>query len=602
MLQDIRNKTKTILVQILLGLIALSFVGWGIADYTRGGSAGQYAVQVGKRGIPSEQIENAVRQQQQELRNVIGSTVDEPVFKQEITRNVVEQLINRALYVQGAHDLGLEISPDLQRKMLLNEKAFQQNGTFDRAQFDYILQSAGLTEERYLKELSEGLQVNMIAKTVEKSLPPVDYLTELLLKRQKETRKLSIYKAALPDVDTPDDKTLVKYFRQNKEDFLRPPVMDIAILDLHPGKLADNINIQEDAIQQRYAEIEKDLGEPERRTVKLLLTDTEEDAKLIYSSENTFEELVAARENRRLSNVTDVTIDSFPGEALGEAIFATVKDKKTAPVKSPLGWHVAIVTGIKPAKKVSFEEAQKDIKDRLALEQAYEQMTVAVEELFDNEMSLFTLPDSRFLQQPIKIIKGKNFTEIGNEELFQKNSELSSTLKEAMNAPKSLQRANLNNDSLVILQVTDQRPAPIPALDSIKEEVIAAYKLEQAKEKAQDLRIKSVSLVKKGKSPKNFTLKKTDYLKNDQLQDSAGILAGQVQQGRQGEVFEAVTGKGITIIKIIDVKRPESIKADTQQYKETQSEIRQSVVADMLNALSNAYRQEHEVRVNLEGL
>ena len=75
-----------------------------------------------------------------------------------------------------------------------------------------------------------------------------------------------------------------------------------------------------------------------------------------------------------LACVRALTRAGLPFPELEEAVFSLKEGANSAPVKSPLGWHLFHVTDVEPGSTKTLDEVRDDLGQSLALEKAVDNM------------------------------------------------------------------------------------------------------------------------------------------------------------------------------------------------------------------------------------
>src|SRR5512139_1249013 len=92
------------LVQIVLLLIILPFAFWGVDSYQKAGGGDAPATIEGEK-ISQQELDNALRQQQDRMRELMGASFDPAVFENpEVKRSILEKLVNQRLMVMQARN------------------------------------------------------------------------------------------------------------------------------------------------------------------------------------------------------------------------------------------------------------------------------------------------------------------------------------------------------------------------------------------------------------------------------------------------------------------------------------------------------------------
>jgi len=109
---DFVQKHKRIL-QVFLGLIALTFATWGIESYTRFAGGRDTVATVNGIEISTREFSEKMRQQQEQLRRMFGNQIDPAALDTpEMRRAVLDQLIAQRLVAIEAAKRNLYMSKE----------------------------------------------------------------------------------------------------------------------------------------------------------------------------------------------------------------------------------------------------------------------------------------------------------------------------------------------------------------------------------------------------------------------------------------------------------------------------------------------------------
>src|SRR5258708_22368309 len=101
-------------MQIVLALVTLPFAFWGIDSYQRVMSRAGEVAEVGGQKISEHEFGDAMRQQQERLRGLLGRNFDPAMFDSPAIRTeVLEGLISQPLLVRHAPRNHLTVSSDI---------------------------------------------------------------------------------------------------------------------------------------------------------------------------------------------------------------------------------------------------------------------------------------------------------------------------------------------------------------------------------------------------------------------------------------------------------------------------------------------------------
>src|SRR5438067_13385577 len=127
---DIVDKHKRA-VQVVLALITLPFAFFGVDYYFRRGDTMQEVARVGDVKVTQVEFDEAVREQQDRLRQQLGANFDPSLLQNpEVRYGILEQLINQKLLQDKARRDALRVSDTQLQEVIAGIPAFQDNGHF----------------------------------------------------------------------------------------------------------------------------------------------------------------------------------------------------------------------------------------------------------------------------------------------------------------------------------------------------------------------------------------------------------------------------------------------------------------------------------------
>jgi peptidyl-prolyl cis-trans isomerase D len=367
MLQAIRSRAASLVVKALFAVLIATFVIWGIGDIFRlRGTQAPVVATVGGREITAQDLQNALQPALQRLGTQLGRVFDlKQAKKLGITKAVLAQLIDRALAEREVERLRLDVSDAVIRGAIFGNPSFRAaNGTFDRALFNEVLAQNNLTEEELVAKLRRDIPRADLYGAITAGVAAPPALTALLYRYQHEKRIATIVALQTPqqEVGTPSAAALEAFYKAHPELFRAPEYRGFTLASLVPDDIAKDFTIPEAKLKREYNEQKDAFVVPERRRVQQILAPTEAKAKAAEAA------LLAGKPWKEVATTIagqdPATIDlglvgpkDLP-PPLSKTVFALPLDKPSAPVKSPLGWHILRVTQIEPPTTESFAQAK----------------------------------------------------------------------------------------------------------------------------------------------------------------------------------------------------------------------------------------------------
>ncbi|HXV24082.1 MAG TPA: SurA N-terminal domain-containing protein, partial [Alphaproteobacteria bacterium] len=350
MLNFIRSHAASWIVKILFFFLILSFAAWGIGDIFRLQTQGGPAIEVGEVEIGREALSRQFDALIRSMQPLFNNRLDREQARQiGLLDRAVDQLIGDALLEQESRALDLLATDESIRRAIQSEPSFQgADGKFDQFRFERLLASAGMTEQGYVeglrRDLTAGQLVGAVSSGVE--VPPI--LVETLYRHRNERR---IGEVALVTTDAggeisvPEESVLKEWYEGHKDQFQAPEYRALTLVTLAPEALAEDIAISEDDLAAEFEARKDSLGRPERRDLIQVVVGEKAIAERVHELMQGGADLqTAAREAGAPAPVELGLVEkSRLPVAIADAAFAAGEGAFTAPVQSPLGWHIVEV-------------------------------------------------------------------------------------------------------------------------------------------------------------------------------------------------------------------------------------------------------------------
>ena len=387
----IQKLLTKILIGILFSLLILSFAVWGIGDIFQGGGHAQGVAKVGDQLIEGRDFSTAFSREMSQLSRQFGRPIEgEQAVALGLDRRVLRGLISRTLFDQQAASLGMTVTENQEKQRILSEPAFKDElGNFDRLRFQSVLHNSGLSESGYLRDLRRDIMRGQIVDALIDGTSGPEPLAEALLAHRQERRTaryIVIPEPALADIEDPDEATLASYYEANKESFQAPESRAITMVYLSPDDFLEEVSVSEDELQAAFEQRRETMAVPERRELDQLVINSEDEAKAALAEIEagaSLADLAAADE--AISHVSLGLVESgdlLP--ALSTAAFALERGAVSAPVKSPVGWHLLQVLAIQPGEEPVFEEVRETLEREVALDKAVDSIITYINSFNDS--------------------------------------------------------------------------------------------------------------------------------------------------------------------------------------------------------------------------
>lgn len=404
MMERIREGVNSLAVKIILGIIILSFVFAGVVGNL--GGSGNSAASVGDVDISRGEFEQAYQNERNRMQAQLGeyfsAMLGDPAYVASFRQSVLDRMVNDVLIEQHAKKLGLRISDDQIRQMMLEMPEFQTNGQFDQDIYQATLRRAGFSPDAFAEYLRRNLVRDQLLAAVqgsEFSLSSEVELQAALLGQTRDIRKVVLSLEEFAGNVELSDEEIADYYQQNAQRFTRPEQLKVSYLELSAMALRDSGSVSEQDVEEYYQQnIERYSSEEQREISHILVSEREAAEEVLASltagadfaqlAEEKSEDFGSADQGGSLGWIERGVMDP----AFEDAAFALAEQGEiTEIVESAFGFHIIKLTGIEAPTAKPLAEVAQDIEQEL-LDQA------AVDEFYakqnDLERVAFEFPDS----------------------------------------------------------------------------------------------------------------------------------------------------------------------------------------------------------------
>jgi peptidyl-prolyl cis-trans isomerase D len=391
MLNALRKQAGSWVVKALLLLLVVSFAVWGIGDVFYGGSQNPAVAMVGESEISVNELSEAFNRSLRNLQQRVGAQIDrEQAIQLGVMQQALQDLITRRLVDLRARDMGLTVTDDTLRELVMTDPMFQAAGRFDRVRFEQLLLANGLTEEDYLASLRQDVVRGALTDGLSGAAVVPQALVDALYRHRNEQRSgryAVIETNSITGVPEPTEEDLQAFHAANEDRSTAPEYRALTFVKLEAEDLMDEIEVSEDQIAAAYEERIETYRTLERRSVEQLLAverDTIEAAAARVEKGESLADVAAAMADEGISfdDLGSVTRGDLPS-GLATAVFEQPEGEIGAPVQSPFGWHLFRVSEIEPEVIVPLADVRDELANELALAEARDRLPALANRLDD---------------------------------------------------------------------------------------------------------------------------------------------------------------------------------------------------------------------------
>jgi peptidyl-prolyl cis-trans isomerase D len=396
MISFLRKGLSSWLVLAILGLVMIAFVVTGVASPTGTPAAGggERLVSVGDETVSSVEVADQVNRQLDRLRQQNPELDLATLFREGAYEEILRQLIAQKAMLVFGREQGLAASKRMIDAEIASIPAFQNlAGRFDQATFQQALQNERITEQ----ELRRDIETNLIARQL---LVPVQgspfvpqemavQYANLLLEQRSGSVGL-VPASAFAGAAAPSDAEVAAYYRQNQSRYLIPERRVLRYAAFGPDQVAGQARATEAEVQAFYRSNAARYGAKETRTLSQVVLPDQAAARAFATKLAAGTSFAQAAQqagftaaDTRIGDQDRAQLTRLTSAAVANAAFAAAEGAATAPVQSPLGWHVVRVDAIKRTAATPIEAARAEIEQQIGQQKAQEAMATMVTRIED---------------------------------------------------------------------------------------------------------------------------------------------------------------------------------------------------------------------------
>jgi peptidyl-prolyl cis-trans isomerase D len=612
-----RNLLVKLFTVVLFSGLIFSFAIWGIGDMFRDGGQAQVVAEVGGTVIEQRQFARELSDEVSSMSRRLGVQLTmEQARAFGIPQQVLERMITRAMLDEMSSRLGMLVTEEQMKKLLLENPDFQDSaGRFDRNRFAQLLRFTNMTEQGYLARLGDDIKRQQLVGAVTDATVAPESLAERLYVYREERRVadyVTLTKDSFAPAAEPDDAALQEIYNSASDELMTPAYKRITLAVLSVADAAKNITVSDDRVTEAFEARQEQLSTPERRSVSQAVLPDEAAAHALadrLTEGAAFAAAVQEATGRAPVEIGNVARGDLP-EALAEAVFALEVGQTTPPVQSPLGWHLATVSAIEPGKTATLEENRDRLRQELAEAEAVD-VVIDLANQFDEKLAggatLEQAAQGLNLQpREIPAIDAQARTPAGElvEGLPSINEFLPVLNRTAVGDSSSLTET-LDGDYFM-LRVDGETPAERKPLAEVRDQVVEMWREREqtrlAEERAKALadRVRGGETLAAVATAEGLELKQTEPVtrfENAPQRTPSPLLAQQIFDIAEGEVTTVATGGGQLVAQLKEILPPAEENRDAR-LAQLESQLTASLQNDIFQQFLNALQQEYAVTIN----
>ncbi len=520
MLSTIREKLQGWIAFAILFLVTIPFALWGINSYFEA-AAKVYVAKVDGTKIADDIYQAALADQRRMLQATLGKKLDPALVEsKEFKRQVVEGIILQHLLDQDADARGYRISDTQLRELIRGAKQFQRDGRFSSEAYQAALRNAGLTAVGFEERLRRQNMLEQVKNGFTESVIVTDAEVQQVLRLMEQKRDIAyllikpeqfIARATIAEAD------VAAYYEAHHDQFRTEEQFQIEYLRLAAADLAAKIRPDEGKLREAYAANSERYGTAEERRASHILIALAQDADAAAQKQAAATAATLAQQARggdfaalARKHSADTGSAARGGDlgffgrgamdkAFEDAVFGLKSGEISNPVRTPFGYHVIKLTGIKGGTRKSFESVRADLAKEVGQKEAEARFAEAAETfsnlVYEHPDSLKSAADALKLE----IQRSGWFSRGGGDALTGHPKVIAAITGDAvLKQGQNSEAVEIAPNTLVSVRVAGHRESQVRPLTEVRGEIERRLKLEYAVKAAAALGARLVQELQQG--------------------------------------------------------------------------------------------------------
>ena len=613
------------LVQIILALIILPFALWGVSSYDKSGNSADVVATVNGTKITQKEFENALRQQQDRMRQQLGANFDASMFENpQMKRAVLDNLVSQHLLVERAKSAGLTVPDEQVAQAIAGIEAFQVDGKFDKKRYESVLANQNLSPLTFEASVHDDLLGQQLQDAYVQNGFAANSVADKVIGLNEQQRVVSISPISFQSFMSQakvDDAAVKNYYEQNSNEFQAHEQAKVEYVKFSADDLLAKVKASDEDARKYYDEHHNEFGTPEeRRAAHILIAVKGSAPQAEQDMAKAKAEQILQQVRQNPAKFADLArkYSQDPGSAsnggdLGyfgrgmmvkqfdAAAFALNMGEISGLVKSDFGFHIIKLLAIKPSRVLPFDEARQGIVNKLRQQKA-DDMFAELAEKFSNtvyEQSDTLKPAAELIGVKVEqsgwLVKGAAAGEPWTAKMLQAIFN-----DEVVKNKRNTAAIEVVPNTLVAARILEYKPAALRPLSEVHEQILQKLLHQQAQELAIKQGKSLLEELQGGRKPKlswgaaqSVTRAKHDSLDMGLVRQIFQANAVKLPQYIGVELAQS----GYMLVRIDAVKEGDAIN-DAKRAGYAQ-QLQQLTGEEMFRAYLADARQHATIKVNL---
>jgi len=581
MLTMFRALANTWVARVLLGLLAIAFVGWGINGRVTSHITNE-VISAGSHTITPDSYKRFFQMQLENFEKQSGQQV---TTLDAVQHGADIQLLQGLSLDEAFDELTTRIGVRPASSLIIDQLRKQPDffnpvtGKFDQNAYqELVAQKLQMTTTQFEAQIRDEIARDQLEAGMAAGLKAPRTLGAIVADFQLESRTLTYFTLDQHNVDQPSlptDAQLADFMKQNAGDLMRPEMRTLTVVRFSPRLMAANMPVDQAALQKAYDQFKSDPTKnqafiPEKRTLIELPVKDAATAAAVAKRLGAGEAPATVAKSMDIQPIayTDSAKSAVADPKVAEAAFALKQGQTSGPVQSDLsGYAVVKVTSITPGKSPTLEELRPQLEPEVKLKAAKVKAYQAVQKFDDAHGGGANIVDAASKAGVAAVTLGPisaQGTDINKQPVEGLSPKL---LKDAFAqaAGGEMDDEDDGNGEYFSMRVDKITPPSMPALADVRGKLIPDYMAQEMLKRLHAKADELTAAIKKGESMDAAAASvkaKIGHATNltrqgiEQYRAVGPELLQKIFEGRQGDVFNGQTSQVQVMVARVDQVSP----------------------------------------------
>lgn len=382
-MKSFRKLTSNIAFKIVLGIVALSFIFFGVSSFVLGSSS-NWVAKIGGKKISYSTLQKAMKDNREMILKSYGNNKQALQYLEsdQFTSDSLSRIVNQEMVKNLSAEFDIKASEKIVLENIAKDKNFaDETGKFSQAKFKDFLKKNGINEDLYVNEIVNQASMLMIVQTMEIAAPVSSKKIIDIVNFNEEKRAvdlISINEKNVKNVESVSQQEIEKYYSDHKKEFSLPEYRKILLAKFNAKDLASAIEIKESEIASDYEKNKESYTIEETRDFYHVVFDEQKQADEFIASlqkinQNDNKKIASqfanlAKEQTKKDLKTISLNNTNKKQLLPETVskaFALKINELSPAIKSSMGYHVFLLNNINPSQTKPLAQVHDEIKKKL---------------------------------------------------------------------------------------------------------------------------------------------------------------------------------------------------------------------------------------------